>query len=87
MVKVRTLNAALLEPFRSSFSSVLENTMIKHIIFTRQCNIHVLLIIFYGCQKDSFRTKTCHSFCIFAKNMDFWYSLESPQLGGSKEYP
>ena len=42
--------------------------------------------IFHGCKKDNFQMKIMF-FLIFAQNIDCGYTLESPQLGGSNEYP
>ena len=43
--------------------------------------------IFKGCKNGNFQMKNCDIFLIFAQNIDFWYTLEPPQRGGSNEYP
>ena len=43
--------------------------------------------IFHSCKNDNFQTKIFDIFLIFAQNMDCGYTLESPQRGGSNEYP
>ena len=43
--------------------------------------------IFHGCKNDNFQLNFLHYFHIFAQNIDFGYTLEPPQRGGSNEYP
>ena len=44
--------------------------------------------IFHGCKNDNFQLKFYNYFHIFALlNIDCGYTLESPQRGGSNEYP
>ena len=43
--------------------------------------------IFHGCKNDNFQTKFFYIFLIFAQNIDYGYTLEPPQRGGSNEYP
>ena len=43
--------------------------------------------IFHGRKDDNFQMKNCDIFLFFAQNIDCGYTLEPPQLGGSKEYP
>ena len=41
--------------------------------------------IFHGLKNDNFQMKNCDIFLIFAQNIDCGYTLEPPQVGGSKE--
>ena len=43
--------------------------------------------IFHGCKNDNFQMKNFDIFLIFAQNIDCGYTLETPQRGGSNEYP
>ena len=43
--------------------------------------------IFHGRKNVHFQMKISNIFLIFAKNIDFGYTLEPPQRGGSNEYP
>ena len=43
--------------------------------------------IFHGYKFDNFQMKKVDSFLIFAQNIDREYTLEPPQLGGSKRVP
>ena len=43
--------------------------------------------IFHCCKNDNFQLKNLVIFLIFAQNIDFGYTLEPPQRGGSNEYP
>ena len=43
--------------------------------------------IFHSCKSDNFQMKIFDIFLIFAQNIDCGYTLESPQRGGSNEYP
>ena len=43
--------------------------------------------IFHGCKNDNFQMFFSIIFLIFAQNIDWGYTLEPPQRGGSNEYP
>ena len=48
---------------------------------TRPCNkLHYFTVV------KKFQMKKCDIFLIFAQNIDFGYTLEPPQWGGSNEY-
>ena len=38
-------------------------------------------------KNENFQINKSDVFHISAQNIDFWYSLEPPRRGGSKEYP
>ena len=46
-----------------------------------------LTAIFHGCKNDHFQVKNCNIFSYFAQDIGCGYSLETPHLGGSNEYP
>ena len=51
---------------------------------TRPCTIEKKKI---GCKNENFHRNFFDIFLIFAQNIDYEYTLEPPQRGGSNEYP
>ena len=47
----------------------------------------IVVAIFHGCKNVHFQINFFTIFLSFAQNIDFGYTLEPPQSGGSNEYP